>query len=134
MADFKASLAGLSCYYELDDSANTTEVIDPPLNLGYKVSDFGTERVMLADGVISAPPIFEISYGLNAVDTIRRLPTEYISHNSFEQFISAMATSFDVGVAESWDSVNERYSYVITPSQTTTDADVMNIVNEEWEG
>lgn len=64
--EFEAAMSGVMLYYELADSAKTTEVIDPPLNLGYRVSSDGTERVMLADGVISAPPIFEIAYGYTA--------------------------------------------------------------------
>lgn len=125
VADFKASLAGVSCYYEL--ATPTTEVIDPPLNLGYRVSDFGTERVMLGDGVISAPPIFEISYGLNAVDTIRRLPTEYISENSFGEFLDA---AYGAGtVTQTWDAVNNRYSYTVAELDEAT---IAAVVDEEW--
>ena len=66
---FKASLSGVILYYEL--ATPTTVEIDPPLNMQFKVSDFGTEKIMVPDGEISAPPTMQIVYGLNAVDAIR---------------------------------------------------------------
>ena len=52
-------------------------------------------------------------YGMNAVDVIRRLPSEYISHASFENFTAALATYLEATITETWDSSNEEYDYAI---------------------
>lgn len=110
-----AWLAGKTLYYEL---AEPTEVdIEPPLNLSYKVSDFGTEKVMVdeeAEAPQSAPPTIQVVYGINATDTVRRLPTQYISHDSFQQFVSALQSAVGITVTETWDETDGRYEYTVT--------------------
>jgi hypothetical protein len=103
-------------YYELE--APTTAEIDPPLNLSYKVSDFGTERVMVPTGEMTAPVPMQIVYGLNAVDTLRRLPVQYISHASMAQFIAAIEEHFNVMITETYDEDEERYEYSITANES----------------
>ena len=66
VASFKASLQGVMLYYELDEPI--VEEIYPPLNLSYKVWDFGTEEILTEK---SAPLITKAIYGFNATDTIR---------------------------------------------------------------
>lgn len=46
----------------------TTTPIDPPLPLSYRVGAGGTERVMVASGTTSAPPIFVTRYPLDPTD------------------------------------------------------------------
>lgn len=48
----------------------TTTPIDPSLNLSYKASDFGTERIMVPANEQSAPPTLVVTYGSTA-DGIR---------------------------------------------------------------
>ena len=62
----------------------------------------------------SAAPTMQVVYGLNVVDTVRRLPTEYISHDSFTQFRLALATFLGATITESWDATDGRYEYTIT--------------------
>ncbi len=64
---FKNSLAGVKLCYALKDAVVTD--LPEPINLDYKVSDFGTEEALF-DGN-SAPLKADIVYGFNAVDTIR---------------------------------------------------------------
>lgn len=68
----KEAIAGIPAAFELAEP----EVIEQPdpLNLDYKVSDFGTEEALL-DGE-SAPLRADIVYSFNAVDTIRNNRTE----------------------------------------------------------
>lgn len=102
-------------YYELAEPTEVT--IDPPLNLSYKMSDFGTEKVMVdeeADAPQSAPPIIQTAYGINATDTVRRLPTQYISHESFQQFVAALQSAVGITVTETWDENDGRYEYTVT--------------------
>ncbi len=113
-AELMSWLAGKTLYYEL---AEPVEVdIEPPLNLSYKVSDFGTEKVMVdeeADAPRSAPPIIQTAYGINATDTVRRLPTQYISHDSFQQFVTALQSAVGITVTETWDETDGRYEYTV---------------------
>ncbi len=115
-ADFKAAMSGVILYYEL--ATPTTTPIDPPLNLSYKVSDFGTERIMVdetADAPQTAPVPMEVEYGINAIDTIRRLPTEYQSHKSMGQLTAALESSLGIDITETWDETEQRYEYEATP-------------------
>lgn len=113
---FKTAMSGVMLYYELSEPVETE--ITPELNLTYKVSDFGTEEIIVADNEQTAPVCMQIVYGLNAVDTIRRLPVEYISHKSFMQFMSAIESHFNVTITETYDSDNERYNYSIADNAT----------------
>ena len=108
-ATFKAAMSGVMLHYAL--ATPTTTPIEPPLNLSYKVSDFGTERVMHT--APSAAPTMQVVYGLNVVDTVRRLPTEYISHDSFTQFRIALGAKLGVFIIETWDETDNRYEYTI---------------------
>ena len=117
-ATFKAAMSGVMLYYELATPIETD--ITPELSLTYKVSDFGTEEIMVdttQDAPQTAPVPMQIVYGLNAVDTIRRLPVNYISHASFLQFLSAIESHFDVTITETYDSDNERYTYQIAENE-----------------
>lgn len=114
-AAFKTAMSGVILYYEL--ATPTTTPIDPPLNLSYKVSDFGTERIMVdetADAPQTAPVPMEVEYGINAIDTIRRLPTEYQSHKSMGQFTAALESSFGIDITETWDETEQRYEYEVS--------------------
>ena len=66
-ADFTASIQGVMLVYELDEPIVTP--ITEPLQLDYKVADFGTEK-MLSD-LPSSPFRADIVYQFNAADRIR---------------------------------------------------------------
>lgn len=116
VADFKAAMSGVLLFYEL--ATPTTQTIDPPLNLSYKVDDWGTERVMVPTGEMSAPPVMEVAYGLNVVDFVRRAPTQYISAASFAQYLLARDAHDGTTTAMEWDETNGRYEFTITDVET----------------
>lgn len=74
---FKAAMQGVMLYYELETPIETQ--IDPPLNLLYQVSDFGTEQFLGAGATEpkTLPIIADIVYGVNYRDTIKNLPKNY---------------------------------------------------------
>ena len=76
-ATFKAAMSGVMLYYELAEPVETQ--IDPPLNLLYQVSDFGTEQFLGAGATEpkTLPIIADIVYGVNYRDTIKNLPKNY---------------------------------------------------------
>ena len=65
-AAFKEAMSGIYLYYEL--ATPTTTPIDPPLPMSYRVGAGGTERVMVASGTQSAPPVFATRYPLDPTD------------------------------------------------------------------
>ena len=65
--ELKSKLSGHKLYYELKEPEVT--YISEPLNLDYKVWDFGTEEAISSE--LSAPFKADTIYGFNAVDTIR---------------------------------------------------------------
>lgn len=99
----------------------TITPIDPPLNLSYRVDDFGTERVMVPEDERSAPPVLDIAYGLNVVDFVRRAPSEYISHASFQQFCIALQTKLGIVITETWDDTDNRYEYSIADAPSSNE-------------
>lgn len=115
---FKAAMSGVMLHYAL--ATPTTTTFDQPLNMSYKVSDFGTERVMVPSGSMSAPVPMSIVYGLNAVDFIRRAPTEYVSHDSHENFVDALEAEMGVTVTETFDDTDNAYEYSIVPTDGMT--------------
>lgn len=76
-ATFKAAMSGVMLYYELETPVETQ--IDPPLNLLYQVSDFGTEQFLGAGATEpkTLPIIADIVYSVNYRDTIKNLPKNY---------------------------------------------------------
>lgn len=65
-AAFKAAMSGVMLHYAL--ATPTTTTINPPLPMSYRVGAGGTERVMVASGTTSAPPIFVTRYPLDPAD------------------------------------------------------------------
>ena len=65
--DFKSAMSGVMLNYELAEPIIT--VIEEPINLSYKVGDFGVEQI-LSDS-FSAPFRADIIYQFNATDRIR---------------------------------------------------------------
>lgn len=76
-ATFKVAMSGVMLYYELATPVETQ--IDPPLNLLYQVSDFGTEQFIGAGATEpkTLPIIADIVYSVNYRDTIKNLPKNY---------------------------------------------------------
>lgn len=74
---FKAAMQGVMLYYELAEPVETQ--IDPPLNLLYQVSDFGTEQFLGAGATEpkTLPIVADIVYSVNYRDTIKNLPKNY---------------------------------------------------------
>lgn len=113
---FKTAMSGIMLHYAL--ATPTVTPIDPPLNLSYRVDDFGTERVMVPEDERSAPPVLDIAYGLNVVDFVRRAPSEYISAASFRQYLLARDAHDGTTTTMTWDDTDNRYEFAITDVET----------------
>ena len=93
-----------------------------PVSASYYVNDFGTEAWEPAndDEPYTASCHMEVAYAMNAVDTLRRLPVNYISKASFDNFCAELADKLgaalnkSVTITASYDAEDEEYDYAIT--------------------
>lgn len=74
VSNLKQSLQGVILYYTLETPQEY--IIDNfDLPLAYRIDDFGTEEIV--QPTTSIAPILITKYGINAVDSIRRLPEKF---------------------------------------------------------
>lgn len=113
---FKTAMSGVYLYYELETPVEY--VLDSTLNLSYYVNDFGTEEITPENGPVpsTAPIIYEVLYAMNAVDTLRNLPKNYISKSSMEHILTALVTAGIIAAYTlTWNATTETYDCTITP-------------------
>ena len=119
-ATFRTAMSGVYLYYELATPVETE--LAEPVAASYYANDFGTEEWQPAntDEPYTAPSEMQVAYAMNAVDTLRRLPENYISAASFENFCTELATKLGAAlnksiiIAATYDAENEEYDYAIT--------------------
>lgn len=116
---FKAALSGVKAYIEL---ATPVEIeLAEPVAASYYANDFGVESWEPAndDEPYTAPCEMQIAYAMNAVDTLRRLPENYISTGSFENFCTELATKLgaalnkSITITPSYDAEDQEYDFAI---------------------
>lgn len=114
---FKAAMNGVLAISQRNGTA-VEYVNDIPLNLQYKVDNDGTETILpenTSTPTIS-PIVADINYALNAIDTIRNLPQNYISKASMDAILTAFKTAGVItGYTLTWDATNQKYNCTITP-------------------
>lgn len=71
----KSTLKGVLAYYTLEEPQVYT--LNFSLPVAYRIDDYGTEEIVQPYDSIA--PSYISTYGVNAVDTIRRLPKNYVS-------------------------------------------------------
>lgn len=116
----KTALNGVKLYYEL--ATPEEYLLDTPIPANYYVNDFGTEERLPQDtsGSVAAPILYDVKYAMNAVDTIRRLPVNYISAGSMTNFTAELASklgaflSASIAISSSYDATDQEYDYSIT--------------------
>lgn len=123
-AEFKAAMDGVMLNYELAEPE--TYILDEPVPMNYRVDDFGTEAKEPADteqaNGVYAPLTLMVQYAMNAVDTLRRLPINYISKPSFDAFCAELATKLgaainkNISIVATYNDEQEKYNYTITIS------------------
>lgn len=86
------TLQGVILYYEL---AEPQEYILDNFSLPtvYRVDDFGTEQIIAPENSIA--PTIITRYGINAVDTLRRLSERYVSKESDDNFLAKLGEATD---------------------------------------
>lgn len=117
-ATFKAAMNGVMLYYELETPIEY-EIDNFEMPLAYKVDDFGTEETK--KDTFSLSPTFAITYGINAVDTLRRLPTNYISKESMQNFLSALGVQMGGTWTMTLDNNEYKFSFVANSNENEND-------------
>lgn len=113
LTEFKKDIVGVTLYYELA-TPEVYEIDNFELPAIYKVDDFGTEEIIGG----SVAPTLVTRYGINAVDTIRRLPDTYVTkteadktHQELLQKISDSGSSGTVTPLET-EEVQDIFKYL----------------------
>lgn len=115
-ATFKAAMSGVLLYYEL--ATPTEYTLDTPFNTQYRVDNDGTETILPENTSTptTSPIVADINYALNAIDTIRNLPQNYISKASMDAILTAFKTAGVItNYTLTWDATNQKYNCTITP-------------------
>lgn len=91
-----------------------------PLNLNYRVSDFGVETLLPINDAtpVTAPIKIDVEYGLNVVDTVRNLSRNYLgmsgTQNTFAA-IAAVLSAYGMGMTLGvYDETNKYYPVTIS--------------------
>lgn len=112
----------------ITDGTNTLYVLDTPievtfaepLNLNYRVSDFGTETLLPTNTAtpVTTPIRMDVEYGLNVVDTVRNLSRNYLgmtgTQNTFAVIASALAAYGISMTLGDYDETNKYYPVTIS--------------------
>ena len=112
---FKTAMNGVYMAYEL--KTYTEYTLDSELNLGYSVDDFGTEEEVPQNTSTpsTAPIIYDVKYAMNAVDTLRNLPTNYISKDSLKNLLDTMQSAgIFSAYTMTYNAGTEQYTFTIT--------------------
>ena len=107
----KSALQGIYMYYEL--KTPIVVELDEPFNMDYSVWDFGTERIV--PSVIPSSSVrADITYGFNAVDTVRN---NKLGVDEFKAFMDKMKAGLGVS---SYEEVAERMISLLGSIPTVT--------------
>lgn len=114
-AAFTTAMSGKYLYYELDTPVEYT--LDSEVNLNYRVDDFGTETLLPQNNATptTAPIVYDVRYAMNAVDTLRNLPTNYISKDSLKNLLDAFVSAGVISAyTMTYNAGTEQYTFTIT--------------------
>lgn len=119
---FKDSLQGQILYYELAEPE--TYILDEALPMNYVVDDWGTEQRLVADeNEVLAPLCYDVTYAINAVDTIRNMPKNYISEETMQAFLSAVGSAMGGTWSMTWNEDMQKYVFTFAPNTVVTNVE-----------
>lgn len=116
--EVKALMNGVNLYYELAEPIVVK--FSEPLNLNYRVSDFGVETLLPINDAtpVTAPIKIDVEYGLNVVDTVRNLSRNYLGMSGTQNTFAAIAAALSAyGMSMTlgdYDETNKYYPVTIS--------------------
>ena len=114
-AAFTTAMSGKYLYYELATPVEYT--LDSEVNLNYRVDNLGTEAEVPQNTATptTAPIVYDVRYAMNAVDTLRNLPTNYISKDSLKNLLDAFVSAGVISAyTMTYNAGTEQYTFTIT--------------------
>jgi len=125
-ADYPTKFSGVKMVYPL--YSEETYLLDNfSLPIKYQVDDFGTEGVLpnrdLDNGdcwPLTAPVGFTIRYGLNVADTVRRLPQNYISKDSLNNFLTVLGNDLGRTISMTYNADTKQYEFTFSSTDNKT--------------
>lgn len=114
-SDSTVKTDGTTTYYAL--STPTDYTLDTPFSAQYRVDGMGTETLLPQNTATptTSPINAEVKYPMNAVDTLRNLPQNYISKASMDAILTAFKTAGVItNYTLTWDATNQKYNCSIT--------------------
>lgn len=118
-AALKTALSGVELVYEL--ATPLVYVLDTPIPMTYPVDDFSIEAKLPVDTaeLPTGPIRYAVTYPMNAVDPLRRLPTNYMSKESMQNFLTALKTAGIIAdFTMTYNSTAGAYTFTITAPST----------------
>lgn len=109
-------------YYPIEPQEYIIDDFELPLI--YRIDDFGTEQILQPENSIA--PTITTKYGINAVDAIRRMPKNYISSISMDNFLAKLSEVMGGTWSKSWNESRGGYDFAFAPSEEAT-----NVVADE---
>jgi len=121
-ATFKAAMSGVILYYEL--ATPITYTLDTPVPATYAVYNSGIEKRLPEDtaSAVNAPIRYSVRYAMEAADTIRNLPINYISKESMDAFLTVLNTVTNGTWSMVYNSELGRYGFTFVPNESTSES------------
>lgn len=110
----------------LFELATPIEVEYAEQNMAYQVNDYGTEQLLPENTSTpnTTPVMLDVTYGINAVDTIKNLPRNYLAQDDLDRLLSAMGSALGFTYTKTWNKTDKQWAFTVTKTATTTDENV----------
>ena len=120
VAQMKEWLKGRKLVYR---RANPDPIpFDEPVNLTYKVADFGTEQMVPSNPTDAMPTSTALNaivrYNSDMARTITKLPEDYISKKSLADLNTQIGPAIGGVITAVWDASEQKYVYTYTRTPT----------------
>ena len=98
------------------------EAYDEPVNLVYKVADFGTEQALPPNPTHAMPTTTALTavirYNSDMARTITKLPKDYQSQDSMDDLNEQLGAFIGGVITKAWDDTDQKYVYTFTRTPT----------------
>ena len=108
-------------------ATDVAEDLDSPVNLSYRIADFGTEQLDPGNPTDALPTTTPftgvIRYNQDMARTITTLPQDYQSQDSMDELNTQLGAAIGGTISKTWDATNGKYTYTFTPTSTVITLD-----------
>jgi hypothetical protein len=123
VATFTPAIQGVPLYYELA-TPEVYELDTFDLPKPYQVDGNGTEEQIQKSGVQGLAAILTVLYGVDAVGILNKLPQNYISEKSMDNFLAQLNTVTGGTWTKTWNDNTGEWDFSFTPNAQTNDTNI----------